>query len=70
MLIGGGGCEGTQTAGREGRGRDVAAMLALGGTASKEDREAAINMLPNTDLTIHSCDACNKDITGVRIEDR
>lgn len=48
-----------------GRARDVAAMRALG-PASQEDREAAINMLPNADPTIHSCDACNKDITGVR----
>lgn len=48
-----------------GRARDFAAMRALG-PASKEDREAAINMLPNADPTIHSCDACNKDITGVR----
>ena len=48
-----------------GRARGVAAMRALG-PISQEDREAAINMLPNADPTIHSCDACNKDITGVR----
>ena len=66
----GGGCEGTQTAGKEGRGRDFASLRAMGVAASKEDREAAINMLPNADPTIHSCDACNKDITGVRVDDR
>lgn len=38
---------------------------------SKKDREAAINMLPNADpTTLHSCDACNKDITGVRVLNR
>lgn len=48
-----------------GRARRVAAMRALG-PISQKDKEAAINMLPNADPTIHSCDACNKDITGVR----
>lgn len=38
---------------------------------SRKDREAAINMLPNADpTTLHSCDACNKDITGVRVLNR
>lgn len=36
------------------------------GPPTQADREAAINMLPNADpTTLHSCDACNKDITGV-----
>ena len=35
---------------------------------TQEDRDASINMLPNADpTTLHSCDACNKDITGVRV---
>lgn len=63
LAAGGGGNEPTSGRGSS-RARDVAAMRALG-PASKEDREAAINMLPNIDLAIHSCDACNKDITGV-----
>ncbi|CAN0178573.1 unnamed protein product [Ascophyllum nodosum] len=33
---------------------------------TQEDRDASINMLPNADpTTLHSCDACNKDITGL-----
>lgn len=36
------------------------------GCPTIEDKRAAINMLPNADpTTLHSCDACNKDITGV-----
>eukprot|EP00752_Nemacystus_decipiens_P012859 g11385.t1 len=32
---------------------------------SEEDRRAAINMLPNADLSVHTCDSCSKDITGL-----
>lgn len=33
--------------------------------SSEKDRRAAINMLPNADLSNHTCDSCSKDITGV-----
>lgn len=36
--------------------------------SSEKDRRAAINMLPNADLSVHTCDSCSKDITGVRGE--
>ncbi|CAN0165041.1 unnamed protein product [Ectocarpus sp. 6 AP-2014] len=32
---------------------------------SEKDRRAAINMLPNADLSNHTCDSCSKDITGL-----
>lgn len=36
-------------------------------TTETENREAAVNMLPNSDPTmVQSCAACNKDVTGVR----
>lgn len=39
-----------------------------GCAGSERDRRAAINMLPNADLSVHTCDSCSKDITGVRVE--
>eukprot|EP00903_Cladosiphon_okamuranus_P017935 g16503.t1 len=36
-----------------------------GHAGSEKDRRAAINMLPNADLSVHTCDSCNKDITGL-----
>lgn len=50
-----------EEAGGLGRGADVSEVWR--GAATIEDKEAAINMLPNTDN--HSCDGCGKDITGV-----
>lgn len=38
-----------------------------GHAGSEKDKKAAINMLPNADLSVHTCDSCNKDITGVRV---
>lgn len=37
-----------------------------GDPGSERDRKAAISMLPNADLSVHTCDSCGKDITGVR----
>jgi len=37
-----------------------------GDAGSERDRKAAISMLPNADLSVHTCDSCSKDITGVR----
>lgn len=38
----------------------------VGDAGSERDRKAAISMLPNADLSVHTCDSCSKDITGVR----
>lgn len=36
-------------------------------TTEAEDREAAVNMLPNSDpIIIQSCAVCSRDVTGVR----
>lgn len=48
-------------AGGLGLGADVSQVW--NGPVRKEDKEVAINMLPNTDN--HNCDGCGKDITGV-----